>query len=190
MCTYTSSNCNAIIALQFIIVVSQQKQKDPPIQTRLVHWSSSLSVTSWLLESCDRCFCCIVSAFSECFRRVMWLSVTQTSSRVRSWKPHTDSSKQIFTGGPRSLPDAADTLPAGRCWKKGLGPEGAMADGERSPLLPDQHDGTNGFSPGTSSHGYLPKPQSNLCVLFTSPFRIRAVINRLQQRGIVVCFYL
>lgn len=115
MCTYTSSNCNAIIALQFIIVVSQQKQKDPPIQTRLVHWSSPLSVTSWLLESCDRCFCCIVSAFSECFRRVMWLSVTQTSSRVRSWKPHTDSSKQIFTGGPRSLPDAADTLPADWC---------------------------------------------------------------------------
>lgn len=29
-----------------------------------------------------------------------------------------------------------------------------------------------------------------LCVLFTPPFRIRALINRLQQRGIVVCFYL
>ncbi|XP_041635217.1 type I phosphatidylinositol 4,5-bisphosphate 4-phosphatase-B-like isoform X2 [Cheilinus undulatus] len=35
-----------------------------------------------------------------------------------------------------------------------------MADGERSPLLSEQHDGTNGFSPGGSSHGYLSKPQS------------------------------
>ncbi|XP_023129666.2 type I phosphatidylinositol 4,5-bisphosphate 4-phosphatase-A-like [Amphiprion ocellaris] len=35
-----------------------------------------------------------------------------------------------------------------------------MADGERSPLLSEQHDGTNGFSPGGSSNGYLSKPQS------------------------------
>eukprot|EP00064_Thunnus_orientalis_P022208 superscaffoldBa00007290_g22395 len=35
-----------------------------------------------------------------------------------------------------------------------------MADGERSPLLSEQHDGTNGFSPGGSSHGYPSKPQS------------------------------
>ncbi|KAM9424979.1 type I phosphatidylinositol 4,5-bisphosphate 4-phosphatase-A-like [Pholidichthys leucotaenia] len=36
-----------------------------------------------------------------------------------------------------------------------------MADGERSPLLSEQQDGTNGFaSPGRSPHGYPPKPQS------------------------------
>lgn len=40
--------------------------------------------------------------------------------------------------------------------------ERAMSDGERSPLLSEQHDGTNGFSSpgGGGSHGYLSKPQS------------------------------
>lgn len=40
-----------------------------------------------------------------------------------------------------------------------------MADGERSPLLSEQHDGTNGFSPGGGSHGYPSKPQSTSVVL-------------------------
>uniref|UniRef100_A0A8D2ZFS7 Phosphatidylinositol-4,5-bisphosphate 4-phosphatase n=1 Tax=Scophthalmus maximus TaxID=52904 RepID=A0A8D2ZFS7_SCOMX len=35
-----------------------------------------------------------------------------------------------------------------------------MADGERSPLLSEQHDGTNGFSPGGGSYGHPSKPQS------------------------------
>ncbi|XP_075890316.1 type I phosphatidylinositol 4,5-bisphosphate 4-phosphatase-A-like isoform X1 [Nelusetta ayraudi] len=35
-----------------------------------------------------------------------------------------------------------------------------MADGERSPLLSEQHDGSNGLSPGGSSLGYPSKPQS------------------------------
>uniref|UniRef100_A0A8C7Y2A0 Phosphatidylinositol-4,5-bisphosphate 4-phosphatase n=1 Tax=Oryzias sinensis TaxID=183150 RepID=A0A8C7Y2A0_9TELE len=35
-----------------------------------------------------------------------------------------------------------------------------MADGERSPLLSDQHDGVNGLSPGEMSPGFLSKPQS------------------------------
>ncbi|KAK5848179.1 hypothetical protein PBY51_005815 [Eleginops maclovinus] len=35
-----------------------------------------------------------------------------------------------------------------------------MSDGERSPLLSDQHDGTNGFSTGQIGHGYQRKPQS------------------------------
>uniref|UniRef100_H3D0Y9 Phosphatidylinositol-4,5-bisphosphate 4-phosphatase n=1 Tax=Tetraodon nigroviridis TaxID=99883 RepID=H3D0Y9_TETNG len=36
----------------------------------------------------------------------------------------------------------------------------AMADPERSPLLSEHHDGTNGFSPGGSYYGYPPKPQT------------------------------
>ncbi|KAI4798320.1 hypothetical protein KUCAC02_022125 [Chaenocephalus aceratus] len=35
-----------------------------------------------------------------------------------------------------------------------------MSDGERSPLLSDQHDGTNGFSTGQIVHGYQRKTQT------------------------------
>ncbi|KAK1890123.1 Type I phosphatidylinositol 45-bisphosphate 4-phosphatase-B [Dissostichus eleginoides] len=35
-----------------------------------------------------------------------------------------------------------------------------MSDGERSPLLSDQHDGTNGFSTGQIGHGYQRKTQN------------------------------
>ncbi|KAM6949095.1 type I phosphatidylinositol 4,5-bisphosphate 4-phosphatase-B [Aplochiton taeniatus] len=44
-----------------------------------------------------------------------------------------------------------------------------MADGERSPLLSDQHDGTNCLSPGGSSYGIPPKPLILSLVLHAPP---------------------
>lgn len=54
----------------------------------------------------------------------------------------------------------------------------AMADGERSPLLSEQHDGSNGLSPGGSSLGYPSKPQSMSLVLFVDPDRLLNILSR------------
>lgn len=58
-------------------------------------------------------------------------------------------------------------------------PPRVMADPERSPLLSEQHDGTNGLSPGGSYYGYPSKPQSMFAVSFKARARVRLAYFRI-----------
>lgn len=132
-----------------------------PTPVELVHWSSALSINSRDSDHSHVTDIFVISlppsVFSPCYVDV----------RNIDW--------QAFVGG--GVWNLSSDFSRNLCWEPR-----AMADGERSPLLSEQHDGTNGFSPGGSSHGYPSKPHSMPAVFVCRPSQSEtAIIYRLRN---------
>lgn len=128
-------------------------------KTEYVHWLSGLSISAVTHFSVMWQMCLLFRFRLQSSRRVVWMLGNQLDKlcgeNLYNWP---------LRAALRTYP------PLQRVFPKDRGPVGVMADGERSPLLSEQYDGTNGYSPGGESLRCPSKPQSKSALHTTDVF--------------------